>query len=314
MDFARVAAETEYRAYTTEFDELRDIRSVFGEEALRARRDAVENYISDPDAFGIYTGDSGDAQALESAVKEFEDVVGNVVRETGIDPSATVIAFLLDNSGSLRGLGGIYARAMTRVCGVLDCMGFDTPVVGHTTVEWKGGQSREKWHAAGHPANPGRLNDFLVTVYKEPGEPMQEDDLRLYGLYNRPGYKENIDGEALAWIAGKVDELEATNKAIVFVNDGDFSIDDSTLVSNRRDILKAHRRAVIDEIDNSNISLAQVMATDSHLRTSEIDEAEFGGRIMNASELVHALSQVVGHVIRLQADINRRPSANEPSP
>ena len=65
----------------------------------------------------------------------------------------TVVTLLLDNSGSMRGrpitvaatCADILARTLER-CGV------KVEILGFTTRAWKGGQSREKWLAAGKPA------------------------------------------------------------------------------------------------------------------------------------------------------------------
>lgn len=45
MDFAEVARQTGYRIYTTEFDNVRDIRSEVGAELLGHLRDQVECYL-----------------------------------------------------------------------------------------------------------------------------------------------------------------------------------------------------------------------------------------------------------------------------
>jgi cobaltochelatase CobT len=37
-------------------------------------------------------------------------------------------------------------------------------ILGFATRAWKGGQSRERWIAAGKPPNPGRLNDLRHIV------------------------------------------------------------------------------------------------------------------------------------------------------
>ena len=84
----------------------------------------------------------------------------------------TVVTLLLDNSGSMRGrpitvaatCADILARTLER-CGV------KVEILGFTTRAWKGGQSREKWLAAGKPAKPGRLNDLRHIIYKSADAP-----------------------------------------------------------------------------------------------------------------------------------------------
>ena len=53
-----------------------------------------------------------------------------------------------------------YPRRTLERCGV------KAEILGFTTRQWKGGQSRESWLAAGKPSNPGRLNDLRHIIYK----------------------------------------------------------------------------------------------------------------------------------------------------
>ena len=39
-------------------------------------------------------------------------------------------------------------------------------ILGFTTKNWKGGQSREFWAKSSKPKNPGRLNDLRHIIYK----------------------------------------------------------------------------------------------------------------------------------------------------
>lgn len=298
MNFEAVAKQVGYNVYTTEFDRVRNFGKEFGSELLSYLRDQVESYVRQE---FDRTSTPDDAPALDEATRELEKAVASVIAETGVSPTDTVIAFLMDNSGSVRGLGSVFARAMTRVCRVLDKFGFDTPVVGHTTSLWKGGQSMKKWAANGRPQAPGRLNDILFTVYKEPGQHTNEDDARLYGLANGREYRENIDGEALAWIAGKVEALDYKNKSIVFMSDGN-SVDDATLSVNKADFLRNHRNAVIEEIDESDIALVQVRVGRPHRDPLEAEIPTFGdGEIGHSSEVVRVIAQAVVHAIRMQA-------------
>jgi cobaltochelatase CobT len=220
----------------------------------------------------------------------------------------------MDNSGSVRELRPLYARAMSRVCAVLDTLGFDTPVVGHTTVNWKGGESRKQWFAAERPIAPGRLNDFLVTIYKQPGQPTTEGDLRLYGLSStKYSYKENFDGEALAWMAEKLEALPAENKTLIFVSDGDFPCDDSTLATNPASYLMDHRNAVIEEIQNaSDIALVQVVATTAEIKDANTDMPRFGGTTKQSSEFVRSITAAVDHALRMTVEPKQKSAPTAP--
>src|SRR5215510_11584875 len=97
-----------------------------------------------------------------------------------VPPSArseTLVAILLDNSGSMRGPPGSLVASPMPVSGdcgdasaimlmacvtdvlvaALEQCGIKAEVLGFTTVEWKGGRSRRDWLADGRPSNPGRL-------------------------------------------------------------------------------------------------------------------------------------------------------------
>lgn len=317
MDFKAVAERAGYTIYTDEFDEIRDIREEHTDPTLGHFRREAEEYIryGGTPANSEYH-DKSDAAELERATAEFEETVRNVVSEAGVTPSESLVGFLMDNSGSVRHLRPVFARAMHRVCTVLDDVGFNTYVVGHTTTKWKGGDSREKWLADGRKWNVGRLNDLLITVYKEPNEPMIEGDLRLYGL-NSPSetYKENIDGEALAWMAEQMAETDVENRNLIFVSDGDFPCDDSTLSCNPGNYLLAHRNAVIDEITTaSDIALVQVIATESELTEAKTDMPRYGGTTTKSSQFVRAITQAVEHSLRMTASPKAAPLAKMPSP
>ena len=78
---------------------------------------------------------------------------------------------------------------------------------------WKGGQSRERWIAAGKPANPGRLNDLRHIIYKSADAPWRRARKSL-GLMLREGIlKENIDGEALLWAHNRLIGRAASSAA-----------------------------------------------------------------------------------------------------
>jgi cobalamin biosynthesis protein CobT len=310
MDFKGAAERTGYTIYTTEFDEIRDIREEYTQSNLEHLRDEAEGYVryGGPPTTSDYHY-KRDAEELDRAISEFTDTIRNAVSESGVNPSATVIGFLMDNSGSVRNLRPVYARAMHRVCAALEEIGFNTTVVGHTTARWIGGQARQKWLESSRAPTPGRLNDLLITVYKEPDEPIVEGDVRLYGL-NSPSetYKENIDGEALAWMAEQMAEMDVQSRSLIFVSDGDFPCDDSTLSCHPADYLLEHRNAVIEEITTaSDISLVQVVATEGELMEAKTDMPRFGGVTKRSSELVRAIGQAVDHSLRMRPAPERKP-------
>src|ERR1051325_218549 len=161
----------------------------------------------------------------------------------------TVVTLLLDNSGSMRGrpitvaatCADILARTLER-CGV------KVEILGFTTRAWKGGQSREKWLAAGKPQRPGRLNDLRHIVYKSADAPWRRARRNL-GLMMREGLlKENIDGEALIWAHNRLLGRPEQRRILMMISDG-APVDDSTLSVNPGNYLERHMRQVIREIE-----------------------------------------------------------------
>ena len=169
--------------------------------------------------------------------------------ERDTDFRDTVVSLLIDNSGSMRGrpitvaamCGDILARTLER-CGV------KVEILGFTTRAWKGGQSRERWIAAGKPRDPGRLNDLRHIVYKAADMPWRRARRNL-GLMLREGLlKENIDGEALAWANRRLLGRRESRRILMVISDG-APVDDSTLSVNSGSYLERHLREVIAEIE-----------------------------------------------------------------
>jgi cobaltochelatase CobT len=161
----------------------------------------------------------------------------------------TVVTLLLDNSGSMRGRPIMVAACCADILArTLERCGVKVEILGFTTRQWKGGQSREQWLAAGKPANPGRLNDLRHIVYKSADVPWRRARRNL-GLMMREGLlKENIDGEALAWAHARLLARPEQRRIIMMISDG-APVDDSTLSVNSGIYLERHLRQVIHEIE-----------------------------------------------------------------
>ncbi len=68
-------------------------------------------------------------------------------KEKNIEFKDTIVSLLIDNSGSMRGrpitIAAICADILSRT---LERCGVKVEILGFTTKNWKGGQSREKWN------------------------------------------------------------------------------------------------------------------------------------------------------------------------
>jgi cobaltochelatase CobT len=170
-------------------------------------------------------------------------------REREMDFRDTVVTLLIDNSGSMRGRPiTVAAMSADILARTLERCAVKVEILGFTTRAWKGGQSRERWIAAGKPPNPGRLNDLRHIVYKPADAPWRRAR-RSLGLMLREGIlKENIDGEALAWAHNRLRERTEQRRILMVISDG-APVDDSTLSVNPGNYLEKHLREVIHEIE-----------------------------------------------------------------
>ena len=157
----------------------------------------------------------------------------------------TVVTLLLDNSGSMRGrpisIAAICADVLART---LERCDVKVEILGFTTRAWKGGQSRERWLAAGRTQSPGRLNDLRHIIYKSADAPWRRARPNL-GLMMKEGLlKENIDGEALEWAHRRMLGRPEARTILMVISDG-APVDDSTLSVNPANYLEKHMRDVI---------------------------------------------------------------------
>jgi cobaltochelatase CobT len=170
-------------------------------------------------------------------------------RERDMTFRDTVVTLLLDNSGSMRGRPIMVAACCADILArTLERCGVKVEILGFTTKQWKGGQTREHWLAAGKPGSPGRLNDLRHIIYKSADAPWRRARKNL-GLMMREGLlKENIDGEALAWAHSRLVARPEQRRILMMISDG-APVDDSTLSVNSGSYLERHLRQVIHEIE-----------------------------------------------------------------
>lgn len=170
-------------------------------------------------------------------------------RERDTDFRDTVVSLLIDNSGSMRGRPIMVAACCADILArTLERCGVKVEILGFTTRQWKGGQTREHWLQSGKPAHPGRLNDLRHIIYKAADSPWRRARRNL-GLMMREGIlKENIDGEALTWAHSRLIGRPEQRRILMMISDG-APVDDSTLSVNSGAYLERHLRQVIHEIE-----------------------------------------------------------------
>jgi cobaltochelatase CobT len=199
----------------------------------------------------------------------------------------TVVALLIDNSGSMRGRPiAIAATTADILAAALERCGVKSEVLGFTTRSWKGGRALGAWTAAGRPPRPGRLNELSHIVYKAADVPYRRARAGL-GVMLKPGLlKENVDGEALLWAQARLQARPERRKILLVVSDG-APADQATLLANAdEDYLDRHLRQVIAQIEaESHIELCAIGirhdVTRYYRRAVKIDDAtELGAKLV----------------------------------
>ena len=256
---------TDYRPFTTRFDEIVESGELCDEEELSRLRSYLDQQLGSLHnvvtrlanrlqrrlmAQQARSWDFDQEEGLLDAARLARVIVSpahslsyKVERE--MEFRDTVVTILIDNSGSMRGRPiAIAAMCADILARTLERCGVATEILGFTTRAWKGGQSREAWLAEGRPLDPGRLNDLRHIVYKRADEPYRHAR-RSLGLMMREGLlKENIDGEALLWAHNRLIARPEERRILMVISDG-APVDDSTASANGGAYLERHLRQVI---------------------------------------------------------------------
>jgi cobaltochelatase CobT len=171
----------------------------------------------------------------------------------------TSVSILVDSSGSMRGRSMTVAAICADIISTtLERCNVKTEVLGFTTKQWKGGESRKLWMEDGKPENPGRLNDIRHIIFKSADTPWRRGQ-KNFGLMLREGLlKENVDGEALIWAHDRLARRTEQRKILMVISDG-APVDDSTLSTNPTNFLDLHLRQVIHSVETkSDINLIAI--------------------------------------------------------
>jgi cobaltochelatase CobT len=307
-----LAPETDYKAFTTRFDEIVESKDLCDEEELGRLRAYLDQQMAGLQnvvtrlanrlqrrlmAQQARSWDFDQEEGLLDAARLARVVVSpghslsyKIERDTEFKD--TIVTLLIDNSGSMRGrpiaIAAICADILART---LERCGVATEILGFTTRGWKGGQSREAWLSAGRPPNPGRLNDLRHIVYKRADEPYRHSRRNL-GLMMREGLlKENIDGEALLWAHNRLIARPEERRILMVISDG-APVDDSTASANGGSYLERHLRQVIEWIEKrSTVELIAIGI--GHDVTRYYSRAV---TIMDADQLAGAMVEQLAHL------------------
>ena len=244
----------DYKIYTTQYDEVIKAENLENaEEASKLRKNLDQQLIGFQD---IITKLANKLQrqllAKQNRAWEFDLEEGlldssklprviidpynslSFKKEKDLEFKDTIVTLLIDNSGSMRGrpitIAAICADILSRT---LERCSVKVEILGFTTKNWKGGQSRELWNKNSKPKTPGRLNDLRHIIYKGADTHWRQAKNNL-GLMLKEGLlKENIDGEAITWAYSRLRKRKEERKILMVISDG-APVDDSTLSVNCR--------------------------------------------------------------------------------
>lgn len=264
-------AASAYRAFTTKFDEIIEADALAPAEELNrlfdALMDKVRQYHTVTSRLATRLQRLLLAQQTRQWMYELEDGLIDNARlasivarpdtttiykiEKDTDFRDTVVTLLIDNSGSMRGrpitIAALSADILART---LERCGVKVEILGFTTRDWKGGNSRKAWLDAGREADPGRLNDLRHIIYKSADQRLNRARRNL-GLMLKDGIlKENIDGESILWAYTRLRARREQRKILMVISDG-APVDDSTLSANSGAYLDRHLREVITAIEKT---------------------------------------------------------------
>ena len=260
---------SDYKIYTSKFDEITKAENLENaDEAIKLRKTLDQQLIGFQD---VITKLANKLQrqllAKQNRTWEFDLEEGlldssklpriimdpynslSFKKEKDIDFKDTIVTLLIDNSGSMRGrpitIAAICADILSRT---LERCSVKVEILGFTTKNWKGGQSREFWNKEGKTKTPGRLNDLRHIIYKSADIHWRQAKKNL-GLMLKEGLlKENIDGEAISWAFNRLKKRKEERKIIMVISDG-APVDDSTLSVNSGDFLEKHLKAMVKFIE-----------------------------------------------------------------
>lgn len=298
--------EPEYRAFTTEFDEVVEAGDLCDADELGRLRNQLDQHVSNLHKVIARLANRLQRRLLARQSRSWQfdldeglldaarlaRVVANPMQplsykqEKDTEFRDTVVTLLIDNSGSMRGrpitLAAISADVLART---LERCGVKVEILGFTTCAWKGGQSRDRWLAAGKPAHAGRLNDLRHIVYKPADAPWRRARKNL-GLMLREGIlKENIDGEALLWAYQRLLARHEQRRILMVISDG-APVDDSTLSVNPGSYLERHLREAIAGIERGGaveliaIGIGHDVTRYYRRAVTLVDAEQLGGAMM----------------------------------
>ena len=179
--------DKDYKIFTNQFDEIAKAESLESSEEIKKLRKSLDQQLTTFQDLITKLANKLQRELLAKQHRTWEfdleeglldsSKLARVIldsqnslsfkKEKDLEFKDTIVTLLIDNSGSMRGrpitIAAICADILSRT---LERCSVKVEILGFTTKNWKGGQSREEWNNKGKEKNPGRLNDLRHIVYK----------------------------------------------------------------------------------------------------------------------------------------------------
>ena len=264
--------DKDYKIFTNQFDEIAKAESLESSEEIKKLRKSLDQQLTTFQDLITKLANKLQRELLAKQNRSWEfdleeglldsSKLARVIldsqnslsfkKEKDLEFKDTIVTLLIDNSGSMRGrpitIAAICADILSRT---LERCSVKVEILGFTTKNWKGGQSREEWNNKGKEKNPGRLNDLRHIVYKSADTQWRQSKNNL-GLMLKEGLlKENIDGEAIQWAFNRIKKRREERKVLMVISDG-APVDDSTLSVNSGNYLEKHLKKIVKYIENKS--------------------------------------------------------------
>ena len=264
--------DQEYKIFTTEFDEIAKAETLEDVKEIQKLRKSLDQQLIGFQDLITKLANKLQRQLLAKQNRSWEfdleeglldsskltriimDPYNSLsfMKEKDLDFKDTIVTLLIDNSGSMRGrpitIAALCADILSRT---LERCSVKVEVLGFTTKNWKGGNSRDAWTKTEKPKNPGRLNDLRHIIYKGADTQWRQAKNNI-GLMLKEGLlKENIDGEAISWAYNRIKKRKEERKILMVISDG-APVDDSTLSVNSGDFLEKHLKKMVKFIETKS--------------------------------------------------------------
>ena len=136
----------------------------------------------------------------------------------------------------------------------LELAGASTEVLGFSTASWAGGRAAARWRADGAPPDPGRISETMHIVYKPFESSWRQQRHSLAAMLRTDHYREGVDGEALAWAAGRLSQRPECRRVLVLISDG-LPMEAATATNNEDGFLLDHLVEVAKDIERDRADI-----------------------------------------------------------